>query len=58
MDPLLDNVATFSHFKPLNEDEMAFLEEMATWMEEYPIVNCNYCNYCMPCPWGVDIPAP
>ena len=57
MDPLLDNLETFSDFKPLNEEELDFLERMAKWMEEYPLVNCNYCNYCMPCPWGVDIPG-
>lgn len=57
MDPLLDNIDTFTHFKPLNDEEMDFLERMAKWMEDYPIVNCNYCNYCMPCPWGVDIPG-
>ena len=57
MDPLLDNLDTFTHFKPLSDEEMDFLERMAKWMEDYPIVNCNYCNYCMPCPWGVDIPS-
>ena len=57
MDPLLDNIDTFTHFKPLSDEELDFLERMAKWMEEYPIVNCNYCNYCMPCPWGVDIPG-
>lgn len=57
MDPLLDNIDTYTHFKPLNEEELDFLERMAKWMEDYPIVNCNYCNYCMPCPWGVDIPG-
>ena len=57
MDPLLDNLDTFIHFKPLSDEELDFLERMAKWMEDYPIVNCNYCNYCMPCPWGVDIPS-
>ena len=57
MDPLLDNLDTFTHFKPLSEEELDFLERMAKWMEDYPLVNCNYCNYCMPCPWGVDIPT-
>lgn len=57
MDPLLDNIDTFTHFKPLSGEELDFLERMAKWMEDYPLVNCNYCNYCMPCPWGVDIPG-
>ena len=57
MDPLMDNVKTFTHFKPLTEEELAFLERMATQMKEYPLVNCTNCKYCMPCPWGIDIPG-
>ena len=57
MEPLLDNLQTFSRFKPLTEEEIAFMEEMAVLMKEYPMVNCNYCNYCMPCPFGLDIPG-
>ena len=57
MDPLLDNIHTFGHFKPLTEEEIDFLERMATQMMEYPMVNCTDCKYCMPCPWGIDIPG-
>lgn len=56
MDPLIENVETFSHFKPLNDEEKAFLMEMANLMEDYPTVPCNACSYCMPCPYGIDIP--
>ena len=57
MDPLLDNIKTFGHFKALTDEELTFLEEMATQMMEYPLVNCTDCKYCMPCPWGIDIPG-
>ena len=57
MDPLLDNLKTFTHFKPLTEEELDFLERMAIQMKEYPLVNCTDCKYCMPCPWGIDIPG-
>lgn len=57
MDPLIENVETFSHFKPLNEEEKAFLMEMANLMEDYPTVPCTACSYCMPCPYGIDIPT-
>ena len=49
MDPLIENVETFSHFKPLNDEEKAFLMEMANLMEDYPTVPCTACSYCMPC---------
>ena len=57
MDPLVDNIKTFTHFKPLTEEELEFMEEMATQMMEYPMINCTDCKYCMPCPWGIDIPG-
>ena len=57
MDPLMDNVKTFSGFKPLNQDEIDFILKTADIIAEYPTVNCNDCKYCMPCPWGIDIPG-
>jgi len=57
MEPLKENVQTFGHFKPLTDEELEFLEEMATQMMEFPMVNCTDCKYCMPCPWGIDIPG-
>ena len=57
MDPLLDNINTFGHFQPLTEEELEFMERMAVQMKEYPLVNCTDCKYCMPCPWGIDIPG-
>ena len=57
MDPLRENVQTFGHFKPLTEEELEFMEQMATQMMEFPMVNCTDCKYCMPCPWGIDIPG-
>lgn len=52
-----DNLQTFRHFDALTEEELAFLEEMAILMNEYPTVNCTNCKYCMPCPYGINIPA-
>ena len=57
MDPLKENIETFGHFQPLTEEEIEFLEHMATQMMEFPMVNCTDCKYCMPCPWCIDIPG-
>lgn len=57
MEHLKENLDTFSGFVPLTDDDKAFLEKMATLMKEYPTVNCNDCKYCMPCPYGIDIPG-
>ena len=57
MDPLIENVKTFGHFQPLSAEELDFMEQMAVQIKEYPLVNCTNCKYCMPCPWGIDIPG-
>ena len=57
MEHLQDNLATYSPLKPLTDSEKDFLENIAEMMEEYPLVGCTRCQYCMPCPYGVDIPA-
>lgn len=56
MENLEDNVDTFTHFKPLEKDDYEFLDEMALMIRDYPLINCNMCQYCMPCPYGIDIP--
>ena len=57
MEHLQDNLDTYSPLKPLTDSENSFLENIAEMMEEYPLVGCTRCQYCMPCPYGVDIPG-
>jgi len=57
MEHLQDNLKTYSPLVPLNEEEMTFLYETADLMKKYPTIPCNDCKYCMPCPYGIDIPA-
>ena len=57
LEHLEDNIKTFTGFKPMSEEELAFMEQIAVMMAEYPTVGCTGCNYCMPCPFGIDIPG-
>ena len=57
MEHLQDNIKTYSPLVPLNQNELDFLEKTADLMMKYPTVPCNDCKYCMPCPYGIDIPA-
>ncbi|MDE6823482.1 MAG: aldo/keto reductase [Duncaniella sp.] len=57
MEHLEDNLRTYAPFKPLTDEEMQFLYTTADMMMQYPTIPCNDCKYCMPCPYGLDIPA-
>jgi len=57
MEHLQDNIGTYSPLRPLTSEDMAFLEQTAEIMQNYPIIDCTDCRYCMPCPYGIDIPA-
>lgn len=57
MDHLMENIITYSPLKPITEQENAFLERIADKMLTMKTIPCNDCNYCMPCPYGLDIPA-
>lgn len=54
---LLDNLHTYSPLIPLTEEDKLFLEETAQALLRYPTIPCNDCKYCMPCPYGLDIPG-
>ena len=57
MEHLQDNIRTYSPLVPLTEEETQYLYDTADLMMEYPTIPCNDCKYCMPCPYGIDIPA-
>lgn len=57
MEHLQDNIRTYSPLVPLTEEDSAFLNETAELMLQYPTIPCNDCKYCMPCPYGIDIPG-
>ncbi len=57
MEHLADNLASFCPLKPLTDDELGFLYDTADLMMQCPTVPCNDCKYCMPCPYGLDIPG-
>lgn len=57
MEHVQDNVLTYSPLDPCTEEELALLEDTAQTMLKYPSVPCTACQYCMPCPYGLDIPG-
>ncbi|MBQ4007111.1 MAG: 4Fe-4S dicluster domain-containing protein, partial [Muribaculaceae bacterium] len=58
MEHLKDNLNTYCPLKPLTEKEMRYLDgTIAAQIVDYKIIQCNDCKYCMPCPYGIDIPG-
>ncbi len=58
MEHLQDNLHTYCPLQELTSEEQEWLEtEVASLYVSYPTIPCNDCKYCMPCPYGLDIPG-
>lgn len=57
MEHLKENIITYSPLDPITEKEEAFLMEIAKDIYDLKTIPCNECQYCMPCPYGINIPA-
>lgn len=57
MEHLQENLRTYSPLDALTETEFNFLQDVASLMMQFDSIPCNDCKYCMPCPYGIDIPG-
>lgn len=57
MEHLQDNIRTYAPLDPCTKEELELLEDTAQIFLKYPSVPCTACQYCMPCPYGIDIPG-
>ncbi|MCL1831660.1 MAG: aldo/keto reductase [Oscillospiraceae bacterium] len=51
-----DNLKTLSGFVPLSDFEQDAIERVGVDLRKRVRNNCTGCNYCMPCPMGVNVP--
>lgn len=56
MSQVEDNLKTFGEFKKLSDDEQKVVADVAAALKARVQNGCTGCRYCMPCPFGVDIP--
>lgn len=56
MEQVEDNLHTFGNFEPLTQKESELVSQVANAIKKRTKNGCTGCAYCMPCPFGVDIP--
>ncbi len=59
MGQVVENVSSAGRSGPntLTPEELGLYERVSEAYKELGFIGCTACNYCMPCPQGVDIPA-
>jgi len=58
MDQVVENIATFSSFEALTEEEISTLMQIAKDITSRDTLACTACSYCTAhCPMGLDIPG-
>lgn len=57
MEQVEDNLATFDQFKKLNDEELSLVHKVTKTLKAKTKNGCTGCSYCMPCPFGVNIPG-
>ena len=57
MENLRENIRTYAPLQPITKEENDFLMEIAEDIYNQKNIPCNECNYCMPCPYGINIPS-
>jgi hypothetical protein len=54
---MADNIATFTNFEPLSEEELAVVNEVTEALLGMPQIGCTACKYCCDgCPMRISIP--
>ena len=57
MEHLQDNLSSLCPLEPCTEEENTLLQRVADEFVKFPLIPCTACQYCMPCPYGIDIPG-
>lgn len=57
LEHVMENCKTYSPLRPINDIENSMLMQLADEICSMKTIPCTACNYCMPCPYGLNIPA-
>ena len=56
LEQLTDNINTFTNYQELDAEELDIIQKAKKTILGNEFIPCTGCRYCMPCPFGVDIP--
>ena len=51
------NIRSFGNFRPLTDADLAVYAEVVQVFRKSYKIPCTGCNYCLPCPRGINIPS-
>ncbi|MCL2634208.1 MAG: aldo/keto reductase [Oscillospiraceae bacterium] len=51
------NLRSTDDFRPLTENELTVYADIVELFRKSYKINCTGCNYCLPCPKGINIPS-
>jgi len=51
------NLRSINNFRPLSDKELAVYADVVALTRKSYKIKCTSCNYCLPCPKGINIPA-
>lgn len=57
LEHLQDNIRTYAPFKAFSDHEKNVLQKALEAFVVSDNIRCTTCGYCMPCPYGIDIPT-
>lgn len=57
LEHMQDNIRTYSPLIPLSNNDNQMLQEITKLLLDYQNIICTTCEYCMPCPYGINIPG-
>jgi len=54
---LEQNLRAADNFAPLTDSQLAIYDNVVQILKKSHKINCTSCNYCLPCPQGINIPS-
>jgi len=54
---MIENISSANRFTPLTDDQRVIYDRVIKIFKDAYKIKCTACDYCLPCPKGINIPA-